>query len=59
MNRYTSRKFIASMAALASASWLCYNHIITGDVYSNVVIATVAAYITGNVIQKKMDTVTK
>jgi hypothetical protein len=54
MNRFLSRKFIAAMSALASATWLVYSGHIADGVYSAVVIATVAAYITGNVTQKAL-----
>jgi hypothetical protein len=51
-NKWLSRKFIAAMTALGSAHYLIqFGHIADG-VYSAVVIATVAAYITGNVAQK-------
>jgi hypothetical protein len=52
MNRYTSRKFILSLLTLASATWLVYAGHIADGVYSAVVIATVGAYIVGNVAQK-------
>lgn len=51
-NKILSRKFIAALLSLASAHYLVlYGHIADG-VYSAVVIATIAAYITGNVVQK-------
>lgn len=52
MSRYLSRKFIAAMASLVSAHWLVYAGHIADGVYSAVVIATVAAYITANVAQR-------
>lgn len=52
MNRFSSRKFILSMLTLASATWLVYTGHIADGVYSAVVISTVGAYITGNVVQK-------
>lgn len=55
MNRFFSRKFIAAMSALISATALVYTGHIADGVYSAVVIATVAAYITGNVVQKNME----
>jgi hypothetical protein len=55
MNRFLSRKFIAAMSALASATWLVYSGHIADGVYSAVVIATVAAYITGNITQKALN----
>lgn len=55
MKRYLSRKFIAAMAALGSAHWLVVASSISGEVYQAVVIATVAAYIVGNVGQKAVE----
>lgn len=52
MSRFLSRKFIAAMAALGSAHYLVAERLIADGVYSAVVIATVAAYIVGNVAQK-------
>ncbi len=52
MTRYRSRKFILVAAALASATALVWFGKIDGGVYSAVVIATVGAYIAGNVAQK-------
>lgn len=52
-NKLMSRKFIATMAALISAHWLVYEKLIADGVYSAVVIACVAAYITGNVVAEK------
>jgi hypothetical protein len=52
VSRYASRKFLLAAASLSSASALvCFGHISDG-VYSAVVIATVGAYIAGNVTQK-------
>jgi hypothetical protein len=48
------RKFVATMTALASSSILTWFEKIDGGVYSAVVIATVGAYIVGNVIQKQV-----
>jgi hypothetical protein len=50
--KWTSRKFIAAMSSLASAHFLVWFGHIADGVYSAVVIATIAAYITGNVAQK-------
>lgn len=47
-----SRKFLLSMATLASNHYLVANHFIADGVYSAVMIATVGAYIAGNVVQK-------
>jgi len=52
MNAYTSRKFLLAMLSVISASVLCWYGRIADGVYSAVVIATVAGYITGNVMQK-------
>lgn len=50
--RFLSRKFIIAVAALLSATGLVVGGYIDGGVYSAVVIATVGAYIAGNVAQK-------
>lgn len=47
-----SRKFLLSMATLASNHYLVANTFIADGVYSAVMIATVGAYIAGNVAQK-------
>ena len=52
MNRFASRKFLLSLLSLVSASALVWFAKIDGGVYSAVMVATVAAYITGNVVQK-------
>lgn len=52
MNKFLSRKFIATILSLGSAHYLVSQYFIADGVYSAVVIATVAAYITGNVVQK-------
>ena len=52
MIRYASRKFLLSVASLLSATGLVAFGMIADGVYSAVVIATVGAYITGNVAQK-------
>ena len=52
MKALISRKFILSAGALISASALCWFDHIDPGVYSAVVIATVGAYIVGNVTQK-------
>lgn len=50
--RYASRKFLLALFALISASVLVYTGHIADGVYSAVAIATVGAYIAGNVGQK-------
>jgi hypothetical protein len=52
MIRYASRKFILAVLVVLSATCLVAFHLIADGVYSAVVIATVTAYITGNVMQK-------
>ncbi len=52
ITRYAARKFLLACATLASATWLVYTGHIADGVYSAVVIATVGAYIVGNVAQK-------
>ncbi len=49
---FASRKFLASILSLVSASTLCWYGRISDGVYSAVVIATVGAYLTANVAQK-------
>jgi hypothetical protein len=49
---YASRKFILAALTLLSATGLVAFGLIADGVYSAVVIATVGAYITGNVAQK-------
>lgn len=51
-SRYTSRKFILAMLVLIICTALQWYGRIDGGVFSAVVIATVGAYITGNVVQK-------
>lgn len=51
MNRFSSRKFIPAMCTLGVNAWLCAAGHAHEGVYSAVVIACVAAYITGNVGQ--------
>lgn len=47
-----SRKFLLSVMTLASNHYLVANTFIADGVYSAVMIATVGAYIAGNVVQK-------
>lgn len=51
----TSRKFIMTVFALLSANLLVWLGHISDGVYSAVVIATVGAYIAGNVAQKSLE----
>lgn len=52
ISRLTSRKFLLSGASLIAASVLCWFGKIDGGVFAAVVMATVAGYITGNIVQK-------
>lgn len=54
VKRAGGRKFAACILALLSASVLCWFGRIADGVYSAVVIATVGAFITGNVAEKVM-----
>lgn len=56
MTRYASRKFLASVLALASSTWLVLERAIDSADYRMVVIGTVGAYIAGNVAQKYVET---
>jgi hypothetical protein len=51
-SKYGSRKFLLSIATLLSTTGLVAFGLISDGVYSAVVIAVCAAYITGNVAQK-------
>jgi hypothetical protein len=50
--RYASRKFLVTLLSLASITWLVANSHITPEVFQVVAVASVGAYITGNVGQK-------
>lgn len=52
MEMLGGRRFLLTMISGAGTWVLCWFEKISGDVYSVVTIATVAAYITGNVAQK-------
>ena len=54
MDKVISRKFILSLITLFSTSALAYLSKIDAGTYSAVTIATVGAYLTSNVIQKKI-----
>ena len=51
MQKFASRKFALALLALLSTTGLVWFGHISDGVYSAVVIATVGAYITGNVVQ--------
>ena len=53
-----SRKFLLAMTTLFSNHYLVANTFIADGVYSAVMIATVGAYIAGNVVQKATAKVT-
>jgi len=55
-SRYKSRKFLLALLTLLVSAVLVWKGKISDGVYSAVVIATVAAYITGNVAQKNKPT---
>ena len=50
--RLVSRKFILCLLTLISVHYLVMNNHITDQVYSGVIMATVAIYVAGNVTQK-------
>jgi hypothetical protein len=52
MNKFLSRKFAIALASLVSASYLAMESVIGAGDYKAVIIATVGAYIAGNVAQK-------
>lgn len=52
MSRYASRKFILAMLAQLVNAYLVWSGHISDGVYSAVTIATVGAYMAGNVAQK-------
>lgn len=55
MNKFTSRKFIIALVAIISCSYLMFNNSIADGVYSTIMVATVGAYLSANVIQKKSE----
>jgi hypothetical protein len=50
------RRFLLTVISGAGTWLLCFMGKVSGDVYSVVTIATVAAYITGNVAQRRIET---
>ena len=50
--RLSSRKFILAVLSLISATGLVWSGHISDGVYSAVMLATVGAYVTANVVQK-------
>lgn len=53
MGKLSSRKFILAILAVLSCSILMYLGKIGDGVYSTIMVATIGAYLTANVIQKK------
>lgn len=49
------RRFLLTVISGAGTWLLCFMGKVSGDVYSVVTIATVAAYITGNVAQRRIE----
>ncbi len=49
------RRFLLTVAAQLSCNVLVWFGKISDDVYSVVILATVAAYITGNVMQRRIE----
>ncbi len=50
-----SRKFLLALLSLLSSDILVWHKKITAEVYGMIIVATVAAYITGNFFQKKVE----
>lgn len=51
------RRFTLAVLSQLSCNLLVWNGKISGEVYSTVILFTVAAYITGNVAQRKIESV--
>jgi hypothetical protein len=56
LDQLGGRRFLLTMVSGAGTWLLCWAGKIDGGVYSVVTIATVAAYITGNVAQRRIET---
>jgi hypothetical protein len=54
MRHLSSRKFIVAILALVSDTALCWGGHIDPGVFATVMVATVGAYLTANVAQKKV-----
>jgi hypothetical protein len=52
LSQLGGRKFLIALVCVITTTILCWNKHISDGVYSAVVIATIGAYITGNVAQK-------
>lgn len=55
LDQLGGRRFLLTLISGAGTWLLCFLGKISGDVYSVVTIATVAAYITGNVAQRRIE----
>lgn len=53
--KYASRKFILALLAVLSPTGLVFLEKISDGVYSAVMIATIGAYLTANVMQKQVE----
>lgn len=53
--KFSSRKFILAMMALLTSTLLVWFAKISDGVYSAVMLATIGAYLTANVIQKQVE----
>lgn len=52
-SKHLSRKFLVALVSIASATMLVWFAKINDGVYSAVMLATIAAYLTANVLQKR------
>ena len=50
-NKFLGTKFITTVGCGVATTWLCYIGRIDGNIYATVIIATVVAFISGNVTQ--------
>lgn len=55
IDNYGGRRFVLTLGCGVVTAILVWNGKISDQVYAAVIIATVAAYITGNVTQKKIE----
>ena len=55
LDTFGGRRFLLTVAAQLSCNVLAWFGKISDDVYSVVVLATVASYITGNVMQRRIE----
>jgi hypothetical protein len=55
LDRLGGRRFLLALLAQLSSNLLVWHGKIGGEVYSVVILATVAAYITGNVAQRRIE----